>query len=74
MKNLVDLIYFDGTGNVQKVGRIIEAKYPSITSLHGAEHCISLFFSDISKIPLIQVSTNHYILTCCVMYIKINLT
>ena len=45
----VDLVLFDGAANVQKAGRILEAKYPRVTSIHGAEHVVSLFFSDFAK-------------------------
>jgi len=51
LKSNIDLIYFDGASNVQKAGRILANHYPRITSLHAAEHVVSLFFSDISKIP-----------------------
>lgn len=54
-KELTELILFDGAGNVQKGGRIIEAMYPRVTCLHGAEHGISLFFSDVAKLPEIKV-------------------
>jgi hypothetical protein len=56
-KCLTDLVFFDGARNVQKAGKILKAKYPCVTSLHGAEHCISLFFTDIAKISAINVST-----------------
>ena len=55
-KSRTDVSYFDGAGNVQKAGRILEAHFPRITVLHGAEHCIALFFSDIAKFPEIRVS------------------
>jgi hypothetical protein len=53
-KVLIDLVFFDGASNVQKAGRILEAYNPLITSLHGAEHVVSLFFQDISKFPQIN--------------------
>ena len=40
----VDTVFFDGASNVQKAGRILAEKFPSITVLHGAEHVVSLFF------------------------------
>ena len=49
--NSTDVLFFDGASNVQLAGTIIEAKYPRIITLHGAEHVISLFFSDIFKFP-----------------------
>lgn len=51
-----DVFYFDGASNVQKAGRVLEAKYPGAQCLHGGEHVISLFFSDISKLKPIKVS------------------
>ena len=46
-----DVLFFDGASNVQLAGTVIEQKYPRIITLHGAEHVISLFFSDIFKFP-----------------------
>jgi Protein of unknown function (DUF 659) len=45
----VDCVFFDGASNVQKAGRLLAAKYPRIHVQHCAAHCVSLFFSDISK-------------------------
>ena len=45
----VDLVLFDGASNVQNTGKILMEKYPRITSVHGADHVVSLFFSDFSK-------------------------
>lgn len=42
-----DLVIFDGASNVQKAGRLLEAKYPHLSVVHGAEHVIALFYSDI---------------------------
>jgi hypothetical protein len=44
---VIDLIFFDGASNVQKGGRVLEASYPRVTVMHGAEHVTSLFFQDI---------------------------
>jgi hypothetical protein len=49
------LFWFDGASNVQKAGKILEAKFPRSYSLHGGEHVVSLFFSDIAKILEIKV-------------------
>ncbi len=59
-KKVVVLLYFDGASNVQKAGHILCAKYPRVTCLHGAEHVVSLFFDDISKIPAIKLLINFY--------------
>ena len=55
-----DLILFDGASNVQKAGSIIEAKYPRTTCLAGAEHVMSLFFSDIAKHGTIKLLIGFY--------------
>ena len=54
-KELVDAVYFDGASNVQRAGNILSIHYKKITVLHGAEHVVSLFFSDVAKeIPRIR--------------------
>ena len=55
-KTFTDLIFFDGASNVQKAGKIIEAKFPRVNYLHGAEHCVALWFTDLSKMGEIKVS------------------
>jgi len=54
-KTLTDCVFFDGASNVQKGGRILEAKYPRISVLHGVEHVVSLFFSDVARIPQVHL-------------------
>ena len=57
----VDSVFFDGASNVQKAGRILAAKFPSITVMHGAEHVLSLFFSNLGrKIPMINQMIKIY--------------
>ena len=57
----VDSIFFDGAANIQKAGEILAVKFPSITVLHGAEHVVSLLFSDIAKrIPAILQMISIY--------------
>lgn len=52
---IVDLVFFDGASNVQNAGRILQAFNPRITGGHGAEHVVSLFFSDVYlKVPEFQ--------------------
>jgi len=46
---IVDLVYYDGARNVQTSGSILTAKHPRITVGHGAEHVVSLFFSDVFR-------------------------
>ena len=56
LKDKADVVFFDGGSNFQLAGRIIRARFPRITVVHGLEHVLSLVFVDISKIPLIHVS------------------
>ena len=44
MRQPADIVFFDGVTNVQKAGEIIEAVYPRVTSLHGVDNCVYLFF------------------------------
>ena len=44
---LVDLVIFDGASNVSKTGKLLAKNHPCITSLHGAEHVLALFFKDV---------------------------
>jgi hypothetical protein len=53
------IFWFDGASNVQKAGRILQAKFPRSYALHGGEHVVSLFFSDIAKINVIKVMLSH---------------
>lgn len=50
VKDSIDLVIFDGASNVQKAGKILEARYPRLSVVHGAEHVLSLFYSDIFKL------------------------
>jgi hypothetical protein len=56
LKDMADVVFFDGGSNFQLAGRIIRARFPRITVVHGLEHVLSLVFVDISKIPVIHVS------------------
>jgi hypothetical protein len=52
---IVDLVLFDGASNVQNAGTILQTFNPRITVGHGAEHVVSLFFSDVYlKVPQFQ--------------------
>lgn len=65
---VVDLAFFDGASNMQKAGEILEAKYPRMSVIQGAEHVISLFFKSIFAVSwLIVVSclVSHQHLTFC---------
>jgi hypothetical protein len=57
---LLDCVFFDGAGDVQKAGRILAAINPRITVLHGAEHVVSLFCKDVAKLTPIKVVILKY--------------
>ena len=46
------MVLFDSASDFQKLGQILAASYPRITVLHGAEHVLSLCFSDIANFQL----------------------
>jgi hypothetical protein len=54
-KTLTNVFFFDGASHVQKAGKILEAINPGAYCLHGSEHVILLFVSDISKLKPIKV-------------------
>ena len=56
LKDKADIVFFDGGSNFQLAGRILQARFPRITVVHGLEHVLSLVFEDISKISVIRVS------------------
>jgi len=45
-KSRTTLFWFDGSGNVQNAGRILEAKFPKAYSFRGGEHVMLFLFSD----------------------------
>ena len=45
---------FDGASNVQFAGRLLKVNYPKLTVMRGVEHTVSLFFNDVSKIPILN--------------------
>ena len=53
-----DLIIFDGASNVQKAGALIEAQFPHVSVIHGAEHVISLFYHDIFNLRQFEMLKN----------------
>ena len=48
---------FDGASNVQLGGRLLKVHYPKLTVMSGVEHTMSLFFNDVSKIPIVHQMT-----------------
>ena len=58
-KMYTDFVFFDGTSNMQKTGRMLNHKYPRVYALTGGKYVISSFFSDLVKMRAINV--------CCVI-------
>ena len=59
-KSIIDVIIFDGASNVQLAGELLQIRYPNITVMRGVEHTVSLFFNNVSKIPVVnQIITAH---------------
>ena len=56
LKEFNDCLMVDGAANVQNAGKIIEAVFPRMTTFHGAEHKMALYFANLAKIPCIKVS------------------
>ena len=44
---------FDGALNVQLDGELLKIHYPNISVMREVEHTVSLFFNDVSKIPVV---------------------
>ena len=53
-KHSTDVIMFDGASNVQLGGKLLKVHYPKLTVMRGVEHTVSLFFNDVSKIPIVN--------------------
>ena len=53
--NITDLIFYYGSSNIQKAGKIIESRFPQVNFLHGSENCVALLFAYLSKMEDIKV-------------------
>ena len=53
-KSITDVVMFDGASNVQLAGELFKIHYPKITVMRGVEQTVSLFFNDVSKIPVVN--------------------
>ena len=59
-KSVIDFVVFDGASNVQLAGELLKIHYPNISVMCGVEHTVSLFFNDVSNIPIVnQIITAH---------------
>ena len=45
---------FDGASNVKLGGKLLKVYYPKLTVMRGVEQTVSLFFNDVSKIPIVN--------------------
>ena len=48
---------FDGASNIKLGGDLLKNHYPKLTVMCEVEHIVSIFFDDVSKIPIV----NHII-------------
>ena len=55
-----DLFIFDGAINVQNAGLCLRTQVPRSFTIHGAEHVIALFFTDVARLPEIR-----YLISIC---------
>ena len=53
-KKLSDIVMFNGASNVQLSVIILKVHCPQLKVMHGVEHTVSLFFNDVSKIPIVH--------------------
>ena len=53
-KTLSDIVMFNGASNVQLSVIILKVHCPQLKVMHGVEHTVSLFFNDVSKIPIVH--------------------
>ena len=54
---------FDGASNVQLGLRILKLNDQKLTVICGVEHTVSLFFKDVSKIPIVhQIISAHKVI------------
>ena len=59
-KKLPDILMFDCASNVKLGGNLLKVHYPKLTVIRGVEHTVSLFFNDVSKIPILnQIISAH---------------
>ena len=53
-KKLTNIVMFDGASNVQLGGKLLKLYYPKLTVMSGVEYTVSLFFNDVSMIPIVN--------------------
>ena len=55
---------FDKASNVQLGGILLKVHYPKWTVMHGVEHIVSLFFNDVSEIPIANQMISAHKMIC----------
>ena len=59
-KLITDVVIFDGAPKVQLAGELLKIHYPNFSVMRGVEHTVSLFFNDVTKIPVMnQMIKDH---------------
>ena len=53
-QKLPDIVMNNGASNVQLSVIILKVHCPQLKVMHGVEHTVSLFFNDVSKIPIVH--------------------
>ena len=53
-KSIAYVFIFDGDSNVQLSGNNLKIYYPKISVMREFENSVSLFFRDVSKIPVVN--------------------
>ena len=53
-KSIIYVVMFDGASNVKLGGNIFQIHYLKLIVMSGVEQTISLFFNDVSKIPILN--------------------
>ena len=59
-KTIIDVFMFDWVTNTQIGGELMNFHYQILNVIRGVEHTVSLFFKDVSKVPIVnQIITSH---------------
>ena len=59
-KSITDIVMFYGASNINLGCDILKFCYPRISVMCGVEHTVSLFFNDVTKIPVLnQMIPDH---------------
>ena len=59
-KRLIDLVLFDGAGNMVLGGKCLAQCFPLVTVVHGSEHVLALFCKDVLNLPPIRALVHKY--------------